>query len=114
MSFSEIKDSLGIDPHYLKKKEVSGNTIYAFPYRLCEIKRIPIFMKRNTGIEVEGDFVDLLVTVDQNDQVIALETCTNCHMKDTKTAVIDFNSLIRGVTTMITVTLPALLVFLST
>lgn len=113
MTLDAVKDSLGIEPHYMKKKDESGQTIYAFPYRLCEIKRLPLFMKRNTGVEVEGDFVDLLVTVNENGVVTALETCTNCRLKDEKTTVVDFDGLIRGFTTMLTVTLPALLVFLS-
>jgi len=113
MSFEALSDSLGIEPSYIKEDNVNGYRVYVYKYRLCEIKRVPIIMRRNTGIEVEGDFVDLMVTVDPSGTVVNLETCTDCTPSEIRTTVIDFDSLVRGLTTMVTVTLPALLVFLS-
>lgn len=82
-------------------------------YRTSELKRIPIIMRRNTGFEMEGDFEDLEVTLNQENTVVKLETVESSADKDQNTAGIDFNSLIQGIATMITVTLPAFLVFLS-
>ena len=82
-------------------------------YRTSELKRIPIIMRRNTGFEMEGDFVDQLVTLNQENTVVNLETVESSADKDQNTTGIDFNSLIKGIATMITVTLPAFLVFLS-
>lgn len=113
MSYTDLKDSLGIEPHYVKEYHETGFKTYVFKYRLKEIRRIPLLMKRNTGFETEGDFVDLLVVVNNQGEVVRLETCPNCGPVDENTTVIDFDSLIRGITTMITVTLPAFLVFLS-
>jgi len=113
MSYAQLSDSLGIKPNYVKEDGLGEFKIYVYKYRLCEIRRIPIIMRRNTGVETEGDFVDLLVTVNGDGTVVHLETCTDCAPSDENTTIIDFDSLIRGITTMLTVTLPALLVFLS-
>lgn len=113
MTFEALSDSLGVKPSYVKEDRLDGFKIYVYKYRLCEIRRVPIIMRRNTGFETEGDFVDLLVTVNPVGEVVHLETCTDCSPGDENTTIIDFDSLVRGITTMITVTLPAFLVFLS-
>jgi hypothetical protein len=113
MSFDDLQDSLGIKPYYIKEDALDGWKVYVYKYRTSELKRIPIIMRRNTGFEMEGDFVDLLVTVNQENIVVKLETVESPADKEQNTTVIDFNSLMQGIATMITVTLPAFLVFLS-
>ncbi|MBI1185674.1 hypothetical protein GC194_15510 [bacterium] len=114
MSLSALQDTLGLEPNYIKKADLQdGITIYDYKYRLKELKRFPLFMKKNTGFEADGEYVDLLVTVDSQNTVLKIETCTTCTQKEQKTTIVDFNSIIRGITTMVTVTLPAVLVFLS-
>lgn len=113
MSFNDLQDSLGIKPYYVKEDVHGGLKVYVYKYRTCELKRIPIIMRQNTGFEMEGDFVDLLVTVNQENTVVKLETVESPADKEQNTTVIDFNSLMQGIATMITVTLPAFLVFLS-
>ncbi|MCB0736475.1 MAG: hypothetical protein KDC92_03105 [Bacteroidetes bacterium] len=113
MHISQLQDSLGVEPDYVKHITDSGTVVYAYKYRLCEVKRIPIIMKKNSGWETEGPFVDLLVTANANGMVTHIETCTTCIDKENKTTIIDFDGIARGLTTLVTVTLPALLVFLS-
>lgn len=113
MTYEALADSLGIKPNYVKEDVLNGFKVYVYKYRLCEIRRFPIIMKRNTGFETEGDFVDLLVTVNPAGEVVHLETCTDCAPSDENTTIVDFDSIVRGITTMVTVTLPAFLVFLS-
>lgn len=110
MTFEAVEDSLGIPYYYIRNKDSTGYTVYAFKYRLKEIRRIPIVMNRNNGFEREGDFVDLFVLVDPNGIVKEISTCTNCTEKEIKTTVVSFDGLIRGITTVITVTLPALII----
>ncbi|MGB0430553.1 MAG: hypothetical protein ACPGLV_08775 [Bacteroidia bacterium] len=113
MLYDVFKDSIGIEPYYLKEDVLDGNRTYVFKYRTCQVKRIPLLMSKNKGIEVEGDFVDLLVTVNRQGQVLKIETEETQSNLENNTTIVDFDSLIRGITTMITVTLPAFLVFLS-
>ncbi|MFY0674953.1 MAG: hypothetical protein JXQ87_16250 [Bacteroidia bacterium] len=113
MSFDDLQDSIGIKPYYVKEDVKDAWKVYVYKYRTCELKRIPIIMRRNSGFEMEGDFVDLLVTVNQDNLVIKLETVETAADAEQNTTVIDFNSLMQGLATMITVTLPAFLVFLS-
>lgn len=113
MTFEELSDSLKVEPHYIKSMLKDGTTIYVFKYRLCDIKRVPIIMRKNHGFEMESDFVDLLVTVDTDGMVTNLETCIDCNPPKEKTTIIDFQGIANGITNLITVTLPALIILLS-
>lgn len=113
VTYAQFLHDIGIPPYYIKEKDANGSSVYVFKYRFKDLRRIPLLMKPNTGFRAAGQYADLLVTVDQEGMVTRLETCTDCSPVGHKTTVIDFDSLIRGITNMITVTLPALLVFLS-
>jgi hypothetical protein len=113
MSYEQLLGQMGVPPYYVKEKDAQGNTVYVFKYRLKDLRRIPLLMKPNAGFKANGQYADLLVTVGRDGLVNHLETCTDCSPVGHKTTVIDFDSLIRGITNMITVTLPAVLVFLS-
>ena len=113
MTIQSLEDSLGLEPYYIERFDNSNSRVYVYKYRLCDLKRIPILQGRNKGWEVPGDYVNLLVNVGPDDIVYGIETSIPEKSNATRTTVIDFKGIVGGLTTMITVTLPALLIFLS-
>ncbi len=113
MSKTEIDSVLGIAPQFIKKMDTTGVQIYSYKYRTRDIKRFPIIMRRDKGIPTEGNYTDLLVSYSPDSIAFNIETCTECTDNNEKKTKIDANTIINSITTIITVTLPALLVFLS-
>jgi hypothetical protein len=108
-----VSKILGTKPYDLVSKKDSGETVYLYKYRREEVKRIPVFMRRNKGIPAEGEFRDLYITFDIDGKVVEIETREEGRETVVDKKKIDPNSILQAVTTIITVTLPAVMVFLS-
>lgn len=107
MSQEEVSQKLGIPPYDIRYKNDSLQVL-VYKYRVTDRKTVPLFKKETNGMKVSGAYVDLLVKYDAAGKMVSFETCSKCSETNEKTTVVDFDKLI----TLITVTLPALLVYL--
>lgn len=113
MSKDTVDSIFGLPPYNLRSIDTAGFITYTYVYRTRHIKRFPIVMSRKRGLVVEGQFVDLNVTYSPEGKVVSIENCTDCpesYLTETK---INPGEIIVSITTIITVTVPALLVYLS-
>ena len=102
---------LGCPPHDLIAKDTSGTSVVLYKYRVKEIKRMPLLMRKNKGVKVDGKWKDLVVTFSNAGKVVSYETLPEELVTDYKKKSIDPNKLIQSITTAITVLLPAVLVY---
>ena len=117
LSIGIDKDSvnaiLGCQPHDLISKDTTGSTVVLYKYRVKEIKRMPLLMKKNKGIVVDGKWKDLIVTFSKSGKVTSYNTLPEELVTDYKKKKVDPNKIIQAITTAVTVLLPAVLVYLS-
>lgn len=113
MPFDTVNKVLQVQPFALKERTDTTYT-YNYKYRVKEVKRVPLVMRRNRGIEVESRFVDLYITYNMDGQAIHLESCNDCSDDGEKENRVDMNTLITGLTTLVTVTVPVVLTLLIT
>ena len=107
MSKEEVSKALGIPPYDIKSLNDTAEVLI-YKYRVTDRKTVPLFKKETNGIKATGAYVDLLVTYDKTGIMTALETCSKCSNTEEKTTKLDIDKVI----TLITVTVPALLVYL--
>lgn len=109
-----VADSiLTTTPYDIVSKDTTGMVEYLYKYRTIEVRRVPKAMKRNEGLDVEGGFKDLILTCDSTDTIVDLRTSEERWPSKVKTRKIDAVGILNSVTTFVSVTLPALLVYLS-
>ena len=113
MTKSQVDSIVGIPPYDVYWIDSTNKKVFTYVYRTKHIKRIPLLMNRKKGIETEGLFSDLHVTYSKDGIVEHLETCTDCGKNYHNESKIDVNKLILNVTTLLTVTIPTILLFLS-
>ncbi|MEM9022126.1 MAG: hypothetical protein AAGB22_00195 [Bacteroidota bacterium] len=114
MTKAEVDSVIGLPPYTIKSKDTTGYVVYNYVYRAHELKRVPIFMKKNSGIDGPGQFLDLFVTFSPQGNVISIESCSNCtdgYLNKSK--VERPGELITAISQLLVTTIPALLVFLS-
>ena len=114
MTKEQVDSIVGITPYNVLSIDSNQTRVYTYVYRTNHIKRIPIIMSRKKGLKTEGLFSDLQITYTPNNIVINIETCTDCGTNYINESKIDINKLIANVTTLLTVTVPTILLFLST
>ncbi|MGB0881494.1 MAG: hypothetical protein ACPGSO_00975 [Vicingaceae bacterium] len=108
-----VNSILGCPPHDLIAKDTSGTSVVLYKYRVKEVKRMPLLMRKNKGVKVDGKWKDLVVTFSNEGKVVSYETLPEELVTDYKKKSIDPNKLIQSITTAITVLLPAVLVYFS-
>jgi len=113
MSFDSVNAVLGQEPYDVLSVNNSGETVYIYKYRVQDIKRIPILMKRNKGVETAGRFRDLQITYSEGGKVLSYKTNDETKESKVEKKKIDPNVIINSVLTAITITIPAILVYLS-
>lgn len=113
MTKDSVEALFELGPYNLLSMDSTGMATYTYVYRTRNVKRVPILVSRKKGLVVEGAFVDLHITYSPDGKVIHMESCTNCPRDYLSTTKINPTEIIASITTLITVTVPALLVFLS-
>jgi hypothetical protein len=107
MSSEEVSAALGIPPYSFVLKNDS-ETVLLYKFRMTDRAVVPFFMKETNGKEVRGRFANLVVTY--NKQLIAekMASCNDCDRTILKEKRLDINKVI----TLLTVTVPLVLVYL--
>ncbi len=113
MPFDTVNSVLHVEPFALKSRTDTTYT-YNYKYRVKEVKRVPLVMRRNKGVEIESRFVDLFITYNNNGEAIHMESCNDCSHDGEKKERVNLNTLITGLTTVVTVTIPVVLTLLAT
>ena len=107
MSQEEVTSILKIPPYDMKSKDTTGYVLI-YKYRLTDRNTIPLFMGPTNGVKARGKWVDLFISFSREGKVMAINSCSECGDTEIRERRIDFNALI----TIITLTLPSVLVFL--
>jgi hypothetical protein len=107
MTQEEVSSTLKIPPYDLKTIDSSGY-IMIYKYRTTDRNTVPLFMGPTNGVKARGRWVDLFITYSPEGIVTSINSCSECSETEVKEKRIDINALI----TLVTLTLPALLVFL--
>ena len=106
MTKEEVSKTLGIPPYDLKS-EGDSQTVYIYKYRTTDRKTFPFLMNKTNGMKAKGKWVDLFITYDQNQLVKNIQSCSDCEKTAVKEKKMDINSILM----LITVTIPAILVY---
>jgi len=106
-SKEEVNKILGIPPYDIKSRSDSGEVLI-YKYRVTDRKTVPFVVKPNNGLKTNGKYVDLFIAFSKEGKVTGIETCSTCEETNEKEQRIDINKVI----TLITVTLPAVMIYL--
>lgn len=98
-------------PYDIETMSITGEVTYIYKYRVSDIKRLPLLMKRNKGLKTDGRLKDMLITYGPEGIVHHIETREEPEKSITEKKKIDPNTVIQAITTAITVTIPALLFY---
>lgn len=107
MNEDQVREVLRIPPYDIKSRDSSGY-VYIYKYRVTERNTIPLFMKPTNGVKARGKWVDVFITFSPEGEVMAINSCSECGETEIKERKVDINALI----TIITLTLPTVLVYL--
>lgn len=113
MSYAEVTNLMSMPPYDLVSKDTLGYTSYIYKYRVKDVKRIPIIMKKHKGIATEGPFRDLKLTFDKHDELVDIQGGYEEQTSEYKREKVDINALIVSVTTIVTVTIPAIMLYIA-
>ncbi len=113
MTYAEVEEVMAMPPNDLASKDTLGYTTYVYKYRLEDVKRIPVLMKKNKGVPAEGAFRDLKLTFDRENVLVDIKGCYEEQQSDYKKEKVDVNGLIASITTIITVTIPAVMLYIT-
>jgi hypothetical protein len=106
MTKEEVNTALGVTPYDVKSVSDS-QTVFIYKYRTTDRKTLPLFLGKTNGKSTPGKYVDLQVTFNKAGLVKSYETVPEPVVPREKNS-IDINSLF----TLLTVTAPAVLVYL--
>lgn len=113
MQFQEVTEIMAMPPYDLVSKDTLGNTAYIYKYRVEDVKRIPILMKKTKGIAAEGAFRDLKLTFNDQNTLVDIQGAYEEQPSEYKREKVDVNRLIASVTTIVTVTIPAIMLYIT-
>ena len=108
MTKDSVSKILGIPPYNLVSMNDTGETVLLYKYRVTNRQMVPFFLKPTNGRAVRGKYVNLLVTYNAEGKLIALESCVDCDETIIEEKKIDKDKIV----TLITVTLPAVMIYL--
>ncbi len=89
------------------------STVYRYKYRLTNVRRVPHAQKRNSGMETDGRFRDLYLSVNLDNELIVIKTNEEPVNTEVEKKKVDVLAIVNIVSDFIVVTLPTLLVYLS-
>ena len=108
MTSDEVATTLGIPPYDIQSMNEKGETVLIYKYRVTDRKTVPLFMKAANGVKATGKWVDLFVTFSWDGKLTKIESCSDCEETKTTEQKVNINAVI----TFITVTVPAVLLYL--
>ncbi len=103
----EVSQVLGIPPYNFIFKG-DGETILLYKFRVTDRSTVPLFTGPTNGHSKRGKYVNLKVTYNKAGRATKMQSCSNCDETIDEDKKFDINKVI----TLITVTLPIVLVFL--
>lgn len=108
MTKDEVSKILGIPPYNFISLTDSGECTLLYKYRVKDRATIPFFTSGANGKPVKGKYVNLKVTYDKTGKLICMESCTECDETIIREKKVDIDKVI----TFLSVTVPAVLVYL--
>ncbi|MDF3028146.1 MAG: hypothetical protein K0S23_2453 [Fluviicola sp.] len=106
MSLDTVNQRLGIQPYDIDIYDSTGYRSFVYKYRTTDRKTIPFMLKETNGKKKIGKYMDLVAYYDSTDIAYRFESRPTDSKVDQK----KFN--INAVVTIVTVIVPALLVYL--
>jgi hypothetical protein len=106
MSMDSVNSTLGIKPYDIDVYDSTGYRSFIYKYRTTDRKTIPFRLKETNGKEKIGKYMDLVAFFDSTDVAYRFESRSTDSKVDQK----KFN--INTIVTIVTVVVPALLVYL--
>jgi hypothetical protein len=108
MTQQAVTDTLGVESYHINELNASEEKTLAYKYRVDELKKAPLLMKENKGLETSGNYKDQLVTYNPEAVMLGVKTCYDCDdVKEKKTK---FSLAV--IITAITVTVPSIFAYL--
>lgn len=107
MTKEEVTKTLGIPPYDLKSVS-DTETVYIYKYRTTDRNTVPFLMNKTNGVKSKGKWVDLFVYYNKDGKLKSVISCSNREETKVTEKKVDFSSILL----LITVTLPAVLVYL--
>ncbi|MFN3917420.1 MAG: hypothetical protein ACK4K0_06730 [Flavobacteriales bacterium] len=106
MNKQQVDSVLGLKPYYIKSMAADSSRIYIYKYRVTDRRTLPFLLRDTNGFDFRGRFLNLEATYNAQNKLISIESKqTSSEIKERK---FDINSII----TLLTVTTPALLVYI--
>jgi len=95
-------------PPYTLKLMTDSETVLLYKFRVKDRTTLPFLLKPNNGKRIDGKYVNLLVTYNKQGLAKNIMTCSDCDETAIETKKINIDKVI----TLLTVTLPIVLVYL--
>ncbi|WP_343635198.1 hypothetical protein [Fluviicola sp.] len=106
MTLDTVNARLGIQPYDMDIYDSTGYRSFVYKYRTTDRKTIPFMLKETNGKKKIGKYMDLVAYYDSTDVAYRFESRPTDSKVDQK----KFN--INAIVTLVTVVVPALLVYL--
>jgi hypothetical protein len=78
MTQQAVTDTLGVESYHINELNASEEKTLAYKYRVDELKKAPLLMKENKGLETSGNYKDQLVTYNPEAVMLGVKTCYDC------------------------------------
>jgi len=104
---AEVSQILGIPPYNVVSVYDAG-TVLLYKYRVKDRATLPFLLKGNNGKEALGKYVNLIVSYDTAGRVVYNQTCSECDKTIEEKNKLDIDKVV----SLVTVTVPAILIFL--
>ncbi len=108
MNKEEVSTVLGNPPYNFISLSDSGDYKLLYKYRVTDRAVVPLFVSGTNGKPIKGKYINLVVTYDKEGKVKSMESCMECDETIIKEKKVDFNKVM----TFLSVTLPAVLIFI--
>lgn len=105
MTRDDVNARLGLKPYDIYCFDSTGNRSYVYKYRTTDRKTVPFLLKDTNGVKSRGKYMDLIAYYDTSNVAYRFESKPTDSKLDEKR--LDINTVV----TIITVTLPTLLVY---
>jgi hypothetical protein len=106
-SQEEVSQILGIPPYNFILK-TDSETMLLYKFRVADRTTVPFLLGPTNGKKIRGRYVNLMVTYNKAGLAKKMESCNDCDETIVEEKKLDINKVV----TLMTVTLPIVLVFL--